>query len=136
MNVKFPILLRFSAIAIIVAVTIRYLPTGSIPPPLAFINVVILVLLSFSYARLPRLSAAVSLVPGLMVPILVLLGYLRGNVGIFFVVFDWILFGCIVWYAIGELRRRRPISDVAKQVSVVRRYEAGTNYAFNVEGEK
>jgi len=91
---------------------VRYVFVGAILA-LPFMTVAVLLLLSFSYARWPRFSASMSLVPGLLVPVLVFTGYLRGNVELALVVFDWILFGWIVWNAAHELIRREPAGDVA-----------------------
>lgn len=111
-KITFPSVLRLSSAAVLLAMAVRYFFVGAILAP-PFVTVVLLLLLSFSYSRWPRTSAAISLVPGLLIPVLVLIGYLRGNVELALVVFDWILFGWIVWNAANELRRREPVADVA-----------------------
>ena len=111
-RITFPWVLRLSSAAVLLAMAVRYLLVGAIMA-LPFATVVLLLLLSFSYSRWPKSSAAISLVPGFLIPVLVLSGYLRGNVEPALVVFDWILFAWIVWNAVNELRRKDPVSDVA-----------------------
>ena len=111
-KITFPSVLRLASVAVLLAMALRYFLVGAILA-LPFVTVALLLLLSFSYARWPRISASISLVPGLLIPLLVLVGYLRGNVGLALVVFDWILFGWIVWNAINELRRGEAAADVA-----------------------
>jgi len=111
-DLAFPSVLRLSSGAIVLAMAIRYVFIGSILAP-PFVTIVLLVVLSFTYSRWPRISASVSLVPGFLIPVLVLIGYLRGNVELALVVFDWILFGWIVWRAVRELRRSETVGDIA-----------------------
>jgi len=108
-KITFPLVLRLSAAAVLLAMAIRYFLVGAVLT-LPFMTVVLLLFLSFSYSRWPRISAAISLVPGLLIPVLVLMGYLRGNIELALVVFDWVLFGWIVWSAINELRREGPVA--------------------------
>jgi len=111
-RIAFPSVLRLASAAVLVAMAVRYLSVGAVLA-LPFVTVVVLLLLSFSYARWPRFSASISLVPALLIPVLVLIGYLRGNVELALVVFDWILFGWIVLNATRELVRKDTAGDVA-----------------------
>lgn len=65
----FPSVLRMSSAAVLLAIAIRYVFVGSILVP-PFVTIVLLILLSFSYSKWPRFSASVSLVPGLIIPVL------------------------------------------------------------------
>jgi len=111
-RIPFPSVLRLASAAVLLAMAVRYLLVGAVLA-LPFVTVAVLLLLSFSHARWPRFSASVSLLPALLIPALVLIGYLRGNVELALVVFDWILFGWIAWSAAHELIRREPAGDVA-----------------------
>jgi len=100
----FPTTLRVAALAIVLAMTVRYLLLGALMAP-PFVTVCVLLALSFAHSRWPRASAALTLVPGVLIPVLVLLGYLNGGVELPLVVFDWLLFAWVDWRAIAELRR-------------------------------
>lgn len=104
MQMTFPNTLRAAALLIVLAMAIRYLLLD-LMMAIPLVTVALLVLLSISHRRWPRASAAISLVPGMLIPIFVLVGYLRGRVELALVVFDWLVLGWIVWSAIRELRR-------------------------------
>jgi hypothetical protein len=107
-----PNTLRVAAVLVVVAVLTRYLVLGVLMW-MPFVTVFVLILLSFSYHRWPRVSAGLALVPALVIPLLVLVGYLQDRVEAALVVFDWILFGWIGWAAVSELRRPRRVVDAA-----------------------
>ena len=90
-----PIVFRSVAALMTVALVSQYILLGVIVAvPVA--TVMILLVLSFTYHKWPKLSAALSLIPGVFIPLLVLLGFLNGSAPAWLLVFDWAIFGWVV----------------------------------------
>lgn len=60
------------------------------------VTVAILLILSFTFDRWPRTSAALALVPGFFIPVSVLIGFLGGMAPLALLIFDMIIFSWIV----------------------------------------
>ena len=98
-----PMVLRVVAVLIACAITLRFVLLDSILP-VPFVIIVILVVLSFTCNRWPRASAIASIILSVLVPVMVLLGYLNGSVELALVIFDWIVF---IWIIISAIRALR-----------------------------
>ncbi|MFK7865480.1 MAG: hypothetical protein AB8B95_14790 [Pseudohongiellaceae bacterium] len=70
---------------------------------LPVIAVVILLALSVAFKKWAKASAALSLLPGFLIPGAVLLGFLNGTAPVWLLIFDWIIFGWVVVSAIKTL---------------------------------
>ena len=100
-----PIVLRIVSVLIAGAVILRLLLVGAtLPAPI--IIIVILVVLSFTYSHWPRVSAIVSLIVAVLVPVMVLIGYLNGKADIALLIFDSTIFLWVILSAIHTLRTR------------------------------
>jgi hypothetical protein len=100
---KLPIVLVAVSALIAGFITVRFFLVGTMLPA-PFVIIAILILLTFTYSRWPRASAGGSLIIAVLVPILVLLGYLNGGVELAVVVFDWVIFLWVILSAVYTLR--------------------------------
>jgi len=97
-----PYVLRLAATLVMVAITVRYFALGSIMMP-PFATIVVLFVLSYTFARWPRSSALLALVSGILIPVGPLLGHLNGTMEIELLIFDWIVFSWLIVSAIRAL---------------------------------
>lgn len=105
-----PFVLRSVSALIVVAVALQYFLLAVIVA-VPVIAVIILLALSFTFEKWPRTSAAMSLLPGLLVPILVLIGYLNDTAPTWLLLFDWMIFSWVVASAINVLFLRNATDD-------------------------
>ena len=100
-----PNVLRVVASLIVVAMTVRYfmLDIVMLAP---IVTIAVLVALSFTFHRWPRATAGIALVPGILIPLFVLIGYWNGDIEIELVIFDWIIFLWLIVSAVGVLARQ------------------------------
>jgi hypothetical protein len=99
-----PNALRTVSAVFIIAMTARYITLGSILLPSIFITILLLIL-SCTYSKWPRITAALALVSGIVTPALVFIGYRDGNVEIELVIVDCIVFAWITICAMVSLVR-------------------------------
>ncbi len=90
-----PLALRAVSALMVRALIFQYFLNGFVLP-VPIITVVFLLVLSFLFSKWPRTSAGLALLPGVLIPVSVLLGYLSGTVPLWLLVFDWVIFGWLV----------------------------------------
>lgn len=83
----------------VAALIFQYFLNGALIA-LPVITVVVLIVLSFTFPNWPRVSAVIALLPGVLIPVFVLLGYLSGSAPVWLLAFDWAIFGWVVLSAL------------------------------------
>lgn len=100
-----PLVLRSVAILMIVVLVSQFFLFGVLAV-LPVITVVILLVLSVAFRKWPKASAAASLLPGFLIPVAVLLGYLNGTAPMWLLIFDWAIFSWVVVSAVNTLAEK------------------------------
>lgn len=105
-NILHPPLVLRSVSALMIAVLILQYFLNGIVIALPVITAAILIALSLTFQKWPRISTGIALLPGILIPALVLFGYLNGTAPLWLLIFDWMIFGWVVLSSLKLLLHR------------------------------
>ena len=97
-NLRFPIVLRIAAglIGLVALFELLAMDVLSVPP---IFLAAILIVLSITFNRWPRLTGSIAIIMSILVPIMVIKEYLAGQIPIAIPIVDSIVFSWILWTA-------------------------------------